>query len=359
MVAIVIFLVVLLNGGAGQKPELVIVPNLVGETYEDLPELENFSVKIDQEVHDNEIPAGQIISQTPLGDAQIEKNEKNDTIYVVVSLGEAEQIVYMPNVENWELAQAEKNLNGLSMNLQLEIEEDYSDTVTKGSVIRTEPAADKELEVGQQIKLVVSLGVEIKTSAMPNVVGDKLESAKKILVSQGLDLEIEQKDEFNSLVPAGDVIRTDPAVGVELKTGQKVTIYYSKGAELATMPNVTGIDIDKAVSILVNSGFKNYQIEQVESNEDKDTVVKQSVEKNTEVDINTEIVLEVSMGPAEVPEITKDVVINLRGSAKGGECQVTVKRGDTVVFKEKVPQGTETITLTSQTGSGTVYYEVI
>ena len=127
------------------------------------------------------------------------------------------------------------------------------------------------------------------------------------------------------------------------------------------MPNVTGIDIDKAVNLLIAAGFNKYKIEQVESTADKDTVVSQSVEKNTQADVNTEILLEVSRGPggADAPQVTKTVTIDLRGSADTGECQVTVKCGDKVVYNQTVSQGTDFVTLTNQTGSGTVYYEVI
>ena len=355
VVAIVIFLVMLLNG-SGKKPELVTVPTLLGEVYDELPESEDYKVKKDQEVHDNEYPAGQIISQTPLAGEEIAKGE---TIYVIVSLGKAQETVLMPNVIDWELSQAEKSLNALSLNLQFKLEEEYNEKIPKGSIIRTEPAAETELQVGQEIKLVVSLGVEIKSGNMPNVLGDTLENAKKTLASQELELEVREQAEFSSTIPEGEVIRTDPAANVELKTGQTVVVYYSKGPELGTMPNVTGIDIDKAVSILVNSGFKNYQIEPVDSEEEKDTVVSQSVEKNTEVDVNSQIILEVSKGPADKPTVTKNVVISLRGSAAEMDCHVTIKQGNQVVFSDTVTKGTESITLTNQTGTGTVYYEVM
>ncbi len=336
--------------------DLVTVPNLVGQVYEELPEYPGFEIKLNERVHDNTYPAGQIISQTPEAD---EKVEKNNTIYVTVSLGKAEETVTMPDIVDWELSQAEKCLHNLSMNLRVEVKEEHSDTIAQGSVIRTEPAADTELAVGQEITIYISLGVEIKTSAMPDVIGDKKDSAIRVLESQELDLEIVVEEIFDSNVSAGDVIRTEPEKNASLKTGQKVTVYVSKGAEMATMPNVTGIDIDKAVNILINSGFKNYQIEQVASNEDKDTVVKQSVEKDTKADVTTKIVLEVSKGPMQQPEVTKDVAINLRGSASTGDCHVLIKRGNEVVFNATVAQGTETVTLNKQTGSGSVYYEVV
>jgi hypothetical protein len=98
---------------------------------------------------------------------------------------------------------------------------------------------------------------------------------------------------------------------------------------------------------------------QVESDAEKDTVVSQSVEKDTEVDVNTQIILEVSKGPAENPQVTRDVVIDLRGMAAEGDAHVIIKRGDQVIFDQIVTAGTASVTLTGQVGLGTVYYEVI
>ena len=344
----------LFKGSIGQKPELVNVPNLVGSVYEDLPEYDDFVIKKDDEVHDDKYPAGQIIKQTPEADEKIVKGE---AIYVVISKGKIEEPVLMPDILGWELSQAEKSLNALTLNLHMDIEYEFHNEVAKDCIIRTEPAAETVLSVGQNVKLIVSLGVEIKEATMPNLVGTTKDGAVRILESQELDLVIETKPEFSSTADVNEVIRTDPELGTQLKTGQTVVIYYSKGPELANMPNVTGLAVDKAVNILVNSGFKNYVIESVESDAEKDTVVKQSVEKNTEVDVNTEIILEVSMGPGQ--GVTRNIVIDLRGSADASDCHVKVMVGNNVVFNETVAKGTKTITLENQTYSGTVEYTVM
>lgn len=354
VVAIVIFLAIVFGDG-GQKGDLQQVPKVVGMLYQPDSEYEGFLIKLDDEIYSEEFEAGTIIAQTPLEGEKVADN----TIYVTISMGKAPAVVTMMDLTDWELSQAEKKLNALKLNVKISVVEEYHDTITEGSVIRSEPAADVPLEADQEIKLYVSKGPEIKTSAMPNVVGDKLESAKKVLETQELDLKIEVEEIFDSTVSAGDVIKTEPETGKELKTGQTVIIYVSKGAQLATMPNVTGIAVDKAVNILISSGFSNYQIEQVESESDKDTVVSQSVEKNTEVDVKTEIILSVSKGTGQAATVTKDVVIDLRESAKDSECDVVVKLGNKVVFTGTVAKGTASVTLKNQTGSGSVFYEVI
>ena len=357
IVAIAIFLVVLLSDGSGAARDLVDVPNLIGKVYSELPEYEDFDIEIDKEVYDETYPAGQIIDQNPLEGEQIEKNK---TIYVIVSLGETPKVVKMPNVVDWELSQAERALNNLGMNLQLNVEYENHDEVAKDSVIRTEPMAETELTAGQEVTVFVSLGMELKTGAMPDVVGDKLESAKKVLESQELNLSIVEEPIFDSTVPQGDIVRTEPESGEQLSTGQTVTLYISKGPELVTMPNVVGMSIGNAYSVLNTAGFSTTNIEcvYVDSKEDKDEVLTQSVEKNTNVDVNTQIKLEVSKGPGNAAEVTKDVVINLRSSADGGECEVRVTRNGQEVFNQTVAQGTTSITIKNQTGSGAQKYVV-
>ena len=356
VIAIIIFLVVLFSDGAGPKAQLVDVPVLIGEEYDALPKYPDFDVKINEEVYDNTYPAGQIIDQNPEAGEQIQKGK---TIYVTVSLGETPKQVTMPDVVEWELSQAERALNNLGMNLQIKVERENHDEVAEGSVIRTEPMAGADLTTGQKVTLFISLGMEMKVGMMPDVVGDKLDSAQKILNSQEMNLEIIEEKLYDSKVAAGDVIRTEPASGEELKTGQKVTLYVSLGPKLAKLPDVRERNIADAVSMLATAGFANYEIQSEYSDEEKDTVIEQSVMPYEEVDVTTKIILTVSKGPDTSPQVTKNVVINLRGSAANGTCRVQVKCGDQIVFDETVPQGTETIILKDQSGSGTVYYEVI
>ncbi len=363
VIAVAVFLFVLLSGGTGAKPTLIDVPNLVGKVYKDLPNYADFEIKIDREVHDNDYEAGQIIDQNPKAGDQIEKNNSN-AIYVTVSLGKAVEIVHMPDVTDWELSQAERSLLNLNLNLHINVERENHDTVVAGNVIRTEPAAQTELSVGQEVTLYVSEGVQIKTVSMPDVTGDKEESAKKVLNSQELDLEIKVEEEYDSVVAAGDVIRTDPEKGASLKTGQKVTLYVSKGPKLVAVKNIIGLSVDRAVSILNDDEFTNYELEPVESDAEKETVIEmkigqQVVNPGDKIDVNARLVLYVSKGPASAPTVTKDVVLDLKGAANEGSCRVQVKCGNAVVFDETVEQGTASVTIKDQTGSGLVYYEVI
>ena len=360
VIAIVVFLIVLFSG-SGAKPQLVEVPSLVGEVYEDLPDYPDFRVKLDKEVHDDTYPAGQIIDQNPVAGTQI---EKGNAIYVIVSLGEVPQIVTMPNVVDWELSQAERALNNLGLNLQIKTEPIHDDEIAKGSVVRSEPEAETELTAGQEITLYVSEGVAFKTGLMPDVVGDDKQSAIAVLKSQELDLQIVEEPVYDSVVEEGEVVRTDPEAGEELTTGQEVTLYISKGPQLIELQNVVGLSVDKAVSILKGDGFENCKIEPMESDKPKDTVIELRAEDKVlnagdELDSSTKIIVYYSIGnQTEAAGITKNVVIDISSATESGPCDVVVTRDGVEVFRQTVPQGQTTITIPNQTGTGKVIYLV-
>ena len=360
VLAIVVFLVVLYNNGPDTDVDLIKVPNLVGRIYEEV-DYGDFEIKINEKVHDDTFPAGQIIEQNPKAGDEV---KKGNPIYVTVSLGPIPKVITMPDLTDQKLSDAERSLINLSLNLQIETLQEHHDTILEGNIIRSEPVFGTELVASQKVTLYVSIGVKIDSKPMPDVVGDKLESAQKILASQELDLDVVVEEAHDSVIAEGEVIRTEPEAGASLKTGQKVTLYISKGPKLVGMKNIIGLSVDRAVSILKDDEFTNYELEHVESDAEKDTVIElkladKVIQPGDKVDVNAQISVIVSKGPAAAPQVTKDVTIGLRNSAEGGECEVVVFRDGTEVFREKVAQGTNAVTIAGQVGSGTVYYEVV
>ena len=357
VIAVVIFMVTLLGGGLlSPKEKYVDVPVLIGQTYDASIEYEGLEI-IKDEIYDEVHPAGVILDQKPDAGTEVVEGTK---LVITISKGPAPQKILMGNLEDMAEDRARSYLDNHNLNLQIEVEEEYDDVIPEGNVIRTDPVKDTELTTGMTITLYISKGPEILTGNMPNVVDREKEAALSMLDKQELDLQISTEEVFDSEIKAGNVVRTEPAMGEQLKTGQNVRLYISKGPEKAQMPNVVGMSVDKACNIITNAGFKTPKIEYVASEEEKDTVVSQSAEKNTEIDLNTEILLEISEGPKEtVSTVTKDVVIGLRGSAATAECRISVTRDGAIVFNGTVAQGMDSITIPGQVGSGTVYYEVV
>ncbi len=361
VLAIVIFLVVLFSDGSGPEPQLIEVPSLLGQDFESLQESPDYQIKLNEKVHDSQYPAGQIIDQKPEPGEQIKKGE---VIYVTVSLGEVPKVVNMPNVATWELSEAERALNNLGINLQLKVTQENHDEVPEGSVIRTEPEADAPLTTGQEVTLFVSLGMEFKTAVMPDIIGYEKDDAKKILENQNLALDITFEEIHDSATEEGCVVKTNPEADESLSTGDAVTVYISKGAQLVPMSAVLNLNVDTAVNILKSDGFAKYTIETVVNSKQKDTVIELRVDGKTvspgdKVDVDKTVTLVVSLGTTPTQDVTKNVVIDLKGMAKDQSCEVRITRNNQVVFDKTVPVGTASVTLENQTGSGRQTYMII
>ena len=370
VVALVIFLITLFNGSLFTKPQkLVEVPMLVGEVYDQLEAYPSLEL-IKEEVYDDAFPAGIVIGQKPdAGDRVVEGTK----LIATVSLGAVPKQVVMDDLIEMDETSAKNLLDSYDLGLNIVVETEYSEVIDVGKVIRTIPEMGKELRKDDNIILYVSMGPEINISAMPYVLEKTKEMATSILDSQKLHLKISTMEIYDSSVEKGCVVKTEPVSGDQLQTGQEVLLYISKGPEMKAVPNVVGMNIDTATSVLTKAGFKTPDITLVESEEEKDTVVKQDPGKNTDWDITQVIKLEVSKGPAPTTEpttqpttaptlptpVTKDVVIDLRGEADAADTHVSITCNGTEIYNQTVAAGTKTITLPGQMGVGTVVYSIV
>ncbi len=189
--------------------------------------------------------------------------------------------------------------------LIIKAEHTYNPDYPKGTIFDQEPASGTEVLKGGVIKVTVSMGEEPEIKHMQNLVGQTEDDAKSFLNGQGMNPLVHP--EFNDDYPEGIVIRTDPVEGTELSDGQTVHVYVSKGPVIqkARVPNVVGMSLANARDELNEAGFKNIRVKYVDSDEDADEVLKQSIAK-VEADVTTEIVLTVSNGPEETTETTTE-----------------------------------------------------
>ena len=349
VIAIAICLILFLGNGSGGK-KMMEVPSLVGKVY--VSSYEGFSV-MKEERYDDTVEAGVVISQKPEAGT-----ETNDHIIVVnVSLGPAPELVTLGKLAESSKDWAESYLDGLKLGLQVKIKEEFSETISEGYVIRTEPKEGAELKQGQTVTLIVSKGKKVQFSSMPQVVGETKDVAISVLEMQQLDLNVVIEEIFDMNIPAGQVVETEPGRGEKLKTGQTVKLTVSKGVETKMMPDVTGVKLNVAQNTLAGLGFKEPTVTYVPSDKPKDTVIFQSLEKDKEQPITAEITLEVSDG-SQAP-VYKDVTIDLKNSAISNGCRITITRDNKQVYSGTVPKGTLEVTLPNQLGVGKVIYHIV
>ena len=359
VLAIVVFLIVLFNDGIDKKPDLIEVPSVLGRDFEavksdpDFP----FKLQIDKNVHDDEYLAGQIISQTPTAG---EKVDPGTVVTVVVSLGPAPAEVRMLDIPTeWTEEQAIEALNnlGIALNIKEPVYQ-HHETVPAGNVISTDPAAGTVLTTNQDVTLYVSLGMELKTEKMPDLVGKTEEEARKALDDLQLDLTIVPEEIFDSEVPAGAVVKTNPQKGEEIITGDEITLYISKGPQMIKLPYVLNIPKSYAESTLQSVGIKNYTFETVASDKiEAGNVVELRIDgavvaPETEVNVESTLVIVISGGKL----VTKSVVIQLPEDGIP-PYKLHIKCGDETVTEDILEGDTRTEISVNLTGFGKqVYY---
>lgn len=112
-----------------------------------------------------------------------------------------------------------------------------------------------------------------------NVVGEEVEEAEALLKDLGLAVEIERM--VHEEVPEDHVIRQDPAGGSVVKVGSRVKLFVSEGQEKFEMPEVVGMQRERAERIL--GDFKNIELAERESDETPGVILTQVPEPGTPV----------------------------------------------------------------------------
>ncbi len=353
LVAIVIFLITLLGGGSGDSDKLVTVPTLLGKSYDTLQISDDFILNAPQWRYDDVYPEGQILEQNPApGDAVA----KGTQINITISLGKMPPVKIMEDLVGQDRTTAENYLTG--QGLLFLCKEEFSDTVKEGQVTRTEPADGATLKDGQTVTLYISKGPEIRKVDMPNLVKQELTSAKKLLDSQELNLVYVEKEEENAEIPAGFVIRTEPAAGNKVQTGDTVTIYVSTGPKMVKMPKVTGKDLATALEMLDYAGFTQIKYDTyVDSDAPENQVVSQSHEANTEIPVTTVIELTLSKGPTEPVKVTKTETFGLMDGMTEDYRVIIKDAAGNIVYDQVIPADQSAVDVLL-TGSGEQKYTV-
>ena len=253
----------------------------------------------------------------------------------------------------------------------------YSDAYKEGQIMHQEPAGGSQVQKKTDLWITVSMGKEPENRLMENVLGFTWEQVEQLLSGQGYQVLVRYESSY--VYEEGEIIRTEPVDGAELTAGQTIKLWVSTGPDIVTkkMPNVVGMEIDRATELLEQLGFTNVKPMPTDSDKPKDQVVTQSVQKNTEIDVTSEILLQVSRGPKETEpeteageetEATEDsgkteiVSIAFSLPQRKEVCVLSIYRveGDErieVIEAQEISPGTASFFL-DLTGTGTQIYEV-
>ena len=198
---------------------LIPVPNVTGQTEEAATRIlkdAGFDVVVVRAFNEF-FEKDRVIGQNPQADTNVQQGTK-----VTITVSRGPPLVEVPDLTNRSKADAKATLTNLDF--KFKVIEEYSLTVAKGDVIRTQPPASTKLPKGSTVTLVISKGP--KPVVMPNVLGMTEADARAKL--EGLNLVV---DVVTIPYPGevGVVLLQSPTAGQTIHEGDHVTIWVSQG----------------------------------------------------------------------------------------------------------------------------------
>ena len=253
--------------------------------------------------------------------------------------------VYVPNVVNYELPDAEKKITDSKLVLQI-VDKQNSDVIPKDMVLSQNIIDGEVVQEGTVLELVISAGGEIVY--MPDLTGMKWEEAETALNAMGLvGIKTEEK---NEMAP-GYVFDQNVAEGEPVEKGTTITIYVSIGMDdidenaMTTVPNVEGETLTNARSIMLDAKLYIYVLSTEYSNTvPKGEIISQNVAAGSEVNQGTEIGVIVSAGKemVRVPDVQYKSLSEAKQILSGSNLKYSVVYQDssTVAKDHVISQGT-------------------
>ena len=250
------------------KPEKVRVPRVVLlESDTAAARLNNagFEVEI-EEVRSADVPREQVTRQRPNAGELV---EGGSTVTIFVSTGPGEAAV--PDVLDRSEREAVRLVR--SRGFRVDIDREFSETVEQGRVIESRPDPRSQLEIGRTVTLVVSRGRE--NVAIPDVRALDRDGARSRI--ERLDLEVAFRERETNDEEPGQVLEQDTAPGTEVEKGTQVTVTVAKEPAEAEVPDVVGKDVNEALDLLDEAGFRvRQEEEEVETPEEDGVVIDQA-----------------------------------------------------------------------------------
>ena len=236
-----------------EEEDTVEVPELRGRTEEEAKKILNdmeLGIKVDPERQpSNQYEEGQIMAQDKEPGTEV---DKNTTITVTISSGEEAKTTTVPDVVNREESEAEQMIRDANLTVA-HGEAQYDDNVAEGNVISSNPVAGTEIEEGQTVTIVVSLGQ--KPATVPDIRGMSAADAEAALSAEGLVGSA--SEDYSDTVEAGKVISQDVDPNSEVDKGTTVSYVVSLGPETkyVTVPPLSNCTEDAARQKLEAAGL--------------------------------------------------------------------------------------------------------
>ena len=220
-----------------QVPDLY---NMTIEEAENDPRIEGvFEIQKAGSEFSADVPEGHILRQDP----KKEETRKGSQLVIQVWVSAGEETGEVPDLENKSEQDARILLEKLNKeyNLELTVEapeelKQFSEEITEGYVIRTEPAQGEILKKGDTVKLILSKGPDIKPVTVLPFVGMSIDSVLSQLESYKLTCDAADVEVVDSDKPGGTIVWQSPASGETVSEWTTIKFRVSAGLASSALP---------------------------------------------------------------------------------------------------------------------------
>jgi len=202
---------------------------------------DGFTARVGSTVHDNTVPAGDVVSYTPSG-----KADKGATVTLTVSSGPL--MIKIPSITGQSFTAAVALLRKDGLTVSGQPQNVGQNGVAVGSVVGTNPPAGTSWPANKAVFVEVVAGPPV-----PNLVGQNAQSIQQNWAAPN-GVTLVTKTVTNSQ-PAGTIVAQSPAPGSVLTANETVTITVSSGPPTVSVPNVNGQSLSQATQTLEQAGF--------------------------------------------------------------------------------------------------------
>ena len=253
--------------GNDTQAEQVTVPNVVGKPVDQAKaELEQLEFEVVTTAEASEQPPNQVITQDPPATTKADKGSK-----VTLTVSSGPEPVEVPNVVGQSQTDASRALTELGFLVNAVPVEDAD--ADEGTVVSQDPIAGQQIAKGSQVTINVSSGSGL--IPVTDVTNQSENTARSNLQRAGFT-NVQSRQEASDEIAAGNVIRTDPAAGTQIRAGDPIALIVSSGAQQVQVPQVQGLTEQNARTALQNAGLEANVQSQPVQNENQDGIVVQS-----------------------------------------------------------------------------------
>ena len=292
----------------------VYMPNLVGRSQDEAEKILqglDLSMQVEQENSDG-VEKGMVISQKEEPDTVIPRFSK---VTVVISAGSDKVDLAELGLSGMTLETAVRLLEG--KNLKADVQEESSEDVPSGTIIRYEP--EDKVALGSTVTLYVSTGPEEEFVSVPNLYGKTDAEASVLLSAAGL-VAGEISKEYDSTISAGHVISQGVEAGTQVAPGETVDYTVSLGPEAPKKQFIASLDASYPLQVSYGPGAASSEIQILirlkQTVNGKVTYTKLAEPKSYSADTTLNIKLDkirgadgVQTGEVEIVDLTNNVVL--------------------------------------------------